>query len=126
MATHIVLGDREAELMEVLWEHGPSTVTEVLEHLSDDLAYTTVLTFLRKLEAKGYVWHEEEGKAHRYAALIERRDAQRSAVRHLAGKLFKGSPHMLLTHMVADGKLTDDEVREIRKLLAQHRKSSKS
>ena len=118
----ISLSDREAELMDVLWEHGPSTVAQVRERLEADLAYTTVLTMLRNLEAKGYIGHEAEGRAHRYVALIARDAARRSALRHLASKLFKGSPHLLLAHMVSDGKLTDAEVRNIRKLLAEHRK----
>jgi predicted transcriptional regulator len=118
----INLSDREAELMDVLWEHGPSTVAEVKQRLADELAYTTVLTMLRNLEAKGYVRHETEGRAHRYAAAIARDAARRSALQHLASKLFKGSPALLLAHMVADGKLTDDEVSRIRKLLAEHRR----
>ena len=108
--------------MDVLWERGPSTVTEVRDELADDLAYTTVLTMLRNLEAKGYVRHEIEGRAHRYVAVIARDAARRSALQHLASKLFKGSPHLLLAHMVEDGKLTDAEVRSIRKFLAEHRR----
>jgi BlaI family penicillinase repressor len=118
----INLTDREAELMDVLWEHGPSTVAEVRAKLADELAYTTVLTMLRTLEMKGYVGHEAEGRAHRYVAVIARDAARRSALRHLASKLFKGSPHLLLAHMVSDGKLTDDEVAKIRKLLDEHRR----
>jgi BlaI family transcriptional regulator, penicillinase repressor len=118
---HINLSDREAELMDVLWEHGPSTVTEVRAKLEDELAYTTVLTMLRNLEAKGYIRHEAEGRAHRYAPVIAREAARRSALHHLARKLFKGSPELLLAHMVSDGKLTDAEVRKIRKLLDEHR-----
>jgi predicted transcriptional regulator len=106
--------------MDVLWERGPSTVAEVRAQLEDELAYTTVLTMLRTLEGKGFVRHEAEGRAHRYVPLIARDAARRSARRHLASKLFKGSPHLLLAHMVSDGKLTDAEVRSIRKLLAEH------
>jgi predicted transcriptional regulator len=122
----ISLSDREAEIMDVLWEQGPSTVTEVQEKLSDALAYTTVLTILRNLEAKGYVRHDEHGRAHRYAPVIERAAARRSALNHLAGKLFKGSQHLLLAHLVSDRKLSEEEVRGIRKLLAQQRKQGKS
>ncbi|MEX0912613.1 MAG: BlaI/MecI/CopY family transcriptional regulator, partial [Gemmatimonadota bacterium] len=67
--------DRELDLMLVLWERGPSTVAEVREALDDDLAYTTVLTVLRVLEEKGHVAHTEEGRAHRYRALVERDEA---------------------------------------------------
>jgi BlaI family transcriptional regulator, penicillinase repressor len=116
----ISLSDREAEFMDVLWERGPSTVAEVREERAADLASTTVLTILRNLEVKRYVRHEIDGRAHRYAPMIGREAARRSALDHLASKLFKGSPHLLLAHMVADGKLTDAEVRNIRKLLAEH------
>ena len=58
----IALTDREADVMQILWERGPSVVAEVRDHLADELAYTTVLTILRTLEAKGYVAHEEEGE----------------------------------------------------------------
>ena len=82
--------DREADVMQVLWDHGPSVVAEVRERLHDKLAYTTVLTILRNLEAKGYVGHEEEGRAHRYLPRVARDAARRSALRDLSEKLFKG------------------------------------
>ena len=118
------LADREADVMAVLWEHGPSTVAEVREKIADELAYTTVLTTLRNLEAKGHVGHEEEGRAHRYKALVARDVARRSALRHLAGKLFKGSPALLLTHLVADGDLSNEDIERIRKLLKAKARSN--
>jgi predicted transcriptional regulator len=122
----IVLADREAELMEVLWDYGPSTVAEVKERVPDELAYTTVLTILRTLESKGYVTHDAEGKAHRYSALIERVDARRSALRAMAEKFFKGSTAGLLTHLVADEKLKPEDVRRLRAALAKLGKKAKS
>jgi predicted transcriptional regulator len=122
----IVLTDREAELMEVLWDRGPSTVAEVREALSDDLAYTTVLTILRTLETKGFIQHTGEGRAHRYSASVERDAARQSALRALSRKLFKGSASLLLTHLVSDQSLSPAEVRRIRALLDQGTKKSKS
>ena len=122
----IVLADREADLMEVLWEHGPSTVAEVRAKLHDKLAYTTVLTILRNLEAKGYVGHEEEGRAHRYLPRVARDAARRSALRDLSDKFFKGSAALLLTHLVSDQNLTDEDVRRIRRLLNQRAKGNPS
>ena len=121
----IILADREAELMEVLWDHGPSTVAEVKERVPDDLAYTTVLTILRTLETKGYVTHDPEGKAHRYSALIERDAARRSALQAMAEKFFKGSTAGLLTHLVADEKLKPADIRRLRALLAQRGRKAK-
>jgi predicted transcriptional regulator len=113
------LTDREANLMEVLWDHGPSTVAEVRRELADSLAYTTVLTILRNLEGKGYVAHEEEGRAHRYSALIERDAAQHSALQALKQKLFSGSTELLMTRLVAEKDLSETQIERIRRLLDQ-------
>jgi predicted transcriptional regulator len=119
MVTEIYLTDREADVMQVLWEHGPSVVNEVKERLTDDLAYTTVLTILRTLEQKGYVKHEEEGRVHRYAAAVKEDAARKSALQHLTGKLFKGSSELLFTHLVADRKLSKEQIDRMRALLAE-------
>jgi predicted transcriptional regulator len=103
--------------MQVLWEHGPSVVSEVRERLVDPLAYTTVLTILRTLETKGYVDHKEEGRGHRCAAAVPQQAAQRSALRHLTGKLFQGSTELLFAHLVSDRKLTSGQIRRMRALL---------
>jgi BlaI family penicillinase repressor len=121
----IVLADREADLMEVLWDHGPSTVAEVRKRLKAKLAYNTVLSILRSLEAKGYVGHEEEGRAHRYLARVEREAARHSALRHLSTKLFKGSVELLMTSAVSDRKLSDEQVQRIRELLDQRGQGDK-
>lgn len=113
----IALTDREADVMQVLWDHGPSVVAEVREHLTDELAYTTVLTILRTLEQKGYVAHEEEGRVHRYYAQVEQQAARKSALSHLKSKLFKGSTELLFTHLVSDQKLTAAQIKRIRELL---------
>lgn len=115
----ISLTNREADVMRVLWDHGPSVVAEVRERLADELAYTTVLTILRTLETKGYVAHEEEGRVHRYFAAVKEQAAQRSALRHLTHKLFNGSAELLFTHLVSDQKLSPEQIRRMRKLLAE-------
>jgi predicted transcriptional regulator len=111
------LTDREASLMEVLWDNGPSTVAEVRSRLADELAYTTVLTMLRILENKGYVTREEEGRAHRYAAAIARDVAQRSALQTLKRKFFGGSTELLLTRLIADRQLSAADIERIERIL---------
>ena len=122
MVTEIHLTDREADVMQVLWEHGASVVNEVKEKLADDLAYTTVLTILRTLEQKGYVKHEEEGRVHRYFAAVKEDAARKSALQHLTGKLFKGSSELLFTHLVSDRKLSKDQLDRMRALLSESTK----
>ena len=99
---------------------------KVKDKLGDELAYTTVLTILRNLEAKGYVGHEAEGRAHRYAARIKQQVARKSAIRHLAGKLFQCSSELLLAQLVSDRKLSEDQVRRIREILEEKPGKEKS
>jgi predicted transcriptional regulator len=113
----ISLTDREADVMRVLWEYGPSVVTDVQNRLSDKLAYTTVLTVLRILETKGYIGHEEEGRQHRYFAIVHEQAAQKSALKHLLGKFFKDSSELLFARLVSDQKLSPEQIRRMRKLL---------
>jgi BlaI family transcriptional regulator, penicillinase repressor len=113
----ITFTDRELDVMAVLWERGSATVAEMRERIPDDLAYTTVLTVLRTLEEKGHVGHREEGKAHRYFPLVERRVAGRSALARLIDTVFNGSPELLLTQLVSDRELTDEQLKRIRRLM---------
>ena len=113
----MLLSGRELDVMNVLWERGSATVSEVLEELQDDLAYTTVLTILRRLEDKGHVTHDADGKAHRYLPLVEREDAQDSALQRLTRKLFGDSPELLMSSLLRKGKLTDEQLLELRTLV---------
>ena len=109
--------ERELDLMSVLWRLGSGTVAEVRAGLDDDLAYTTVLSVLRTLEAKGHVRHVEEGKAHRYFPRVERATAGTHGIRRLVDKIFDGSAEALLTHLVSDRKLSRAKLSRLRAVL---------
>ena len=112
------LGERELDVMTLLWRDESGTVSEVQSALGTPLAYTTVLTILRNLEAKGFVRHEEEGRAHRYFPRVKQRAAQRRALKTLIDTLFLGSPEALLTQLVSDHDLTAEELRRMARKLA--------
>lgn len=116
------LGDRELDVMAVLWEIGSGTVGEVRQRLPVHLAYTTVLTILRNLEAKRYLSHTVEGRAHRYAPRIAQRTAQKSALSHMLSRLFQGSPELLLARLVETEALTSDELRDLAKRVSSDKK----
>ena len=124
-AVRISFTDRELDVMSVLWDIGSATVADVRERIADELAYTTVLTVLRTLEQKGYVGHTEDGRAHRYKPLVKREVAGRTALRRLVEKVFDGSPELLLTQLVSDKNLSDEELRRLRKLLAERLREKK-
>lgn len=111
--TDASLGERELDVMAVLWEIGSGTVTEVREQLGAPLAYTTVLTVLRNLEAKRFVTREEEGRAHRYFPRVQQKTAQRNALSRLVTELFHGSPHALVAHLVDNHDVSPEELRKL-------------
>jgi BlaI family transcriptional regulator, penicillinase repressor len=113
----VSLGERELDVLGVLWQHGAGTVAEVRDRLPDDLAYNTVLTILRNLEAKGVVAHEEEGRQHRYRAAIAQEQVQGSLLTRLVDKIFLGSPLNLMAHLVEHDRLSADDVRALQQLI---------
>ena len=111
------LGERELDVMTVLWQQGSGTVTEVQEALGVPLAYTTVLTILRNLEAKGFLRRAEEGRAHRYFPKVKQKAEQRRALTRLLDTLFAGSPEALIAQLVDDHDLSPKELKRIAKRL---------
>lgn len=109
--------DRELDVMSILWREGSGTVAEVRERLTDPLAYTSVLWVLQTLEAKGFVRHEKEGRAHRYVPLVESEAAGASALGRIVDKVFQGSAELLLAQLVAERGLGSDELQRMRDLL---------
>jgi len=97
----------------VLWHSGSGTVAEVREELPAELAYTTVLTILRNLEAKGFVRHEPRGKAHRYFPVVAKQAARKSALTRVLDGLFHSSPEELIAHLVEERALTRAQLRRL-------------
>ena len=110
---------RELAVMSVLWRLGSASVTEVREALEEDLAYTSVLSALQTLEEKGFVRHEEQGRAFRYIPRVARKTAKASAVKRLVQKLFDGETRLLATELMSNRALSDDDLRQLRALLDQ-------
>jgi predicted transcriptional regulator len=118
----LTLGKREHDVMTVLWEQGPATVSEVRARLRTELAYTTVLTILRNLEGKGAVGRESEGRAHRYHAIVEREEARESALTRLIDGFFAGRPEALLTHLVDAKHIRDEDLDALRRQIDRERR----
>jgi predicted transcriptional regulator len=113
---------RELEVMSVLWRLGSATVTDVREHLEEDLAYTSVLSALQTLEEKGYVRHESEGRAYRYFPVVGAERAGGSAIARIRDAIFHGSAERMFAQLVSDRKLGREELERMRRLLADRLK----
>lgn len=108
------LTDREAQLMDVLWNLGTATAEQVREALPDRPHDSTVRTLLRVLENKGYLTHDDRGRAYTYRPMVDRAKAQRTAVRGLVSRLFGNSAQALVLSLLEDETLTPEQLDEIR------------
>jgi BlaI family transcriptional regulator, penicillinase repressor len=113
------LTDAEARVMAVLWQRTAATVADVLAALRKKRAvsYSTVQTILRILEAKGYVSHEKVARAFIYRPRVDERQARRRALRHLATRLFDGSPSLLVLNVLEDDQIDSEELQRLKKLI---------
>jgi predicted transcriptional regulator len=110
----------ELEVLKVLWERPPATVREVnaaLRRQGRHQAYTTVQTLLQRLEAKGFVRADRGGPAHVYRAAVSRDDLVSRRLDELADTLCDGTASPLVLALVEGGRLTPDDVRQLRELL---------
>ena len=108
---------RELDIMSVIWAKGSATVADVRDALADDLAYPTVLTILRTLEAKGHVRHITEGKAFRYYARTKSTDAGSSALARVLDKVYRGSREHLVAGLLDAEDIDADELQRLRALV---------
>jgi predicted transcriptional regulator len=113
------LTDAEAQVMAVLWRLETASVGDVVAVLNEARAvtYSTVQTILRILETKGYVTHDKVARAFVYRAVIDERQARRRALRHLVGRLFEGSPSLLVLNVLEDEDIDPVEREQLRKLI---------
>jgi BlaI family transcriptional regulator, penicillinase repressor len=108
----------ELEIMQVLWEVGPSTVSEVQPRLKAELAYTTVQTMLNVLLRKGKVARVQEGRAFRYRPAVSRERATGNALSDLVRRMFGGSSEALLMAMVDTRQITAEELARVAERLS--------
>ena len=113
------LTELQIDLLDVLWERGEASTSDVCEalHSSRSLALSTVATLLSRLEKKGVVTHRKEGRQFVYRATVSRGDVRSSMVRGLTRTLFGGDPAALVQHLVADHDVDEDELGRIRALI---------
>ena len=113
------LTDAESEVMAVLWRLRRASVGDVVTAMNHTraVAYSTVQTILRILETKGYVTHDKVARAFLYEAVVDERQARRRALRHLVGRLFEGSPSLLVLNVLEDEDIEPAERELLRKLI---------
>lgn len=112
--------DAELEVLKALWDEGPQTVRELEDLLARSgrrWAYTTILTLLHRLQAKGYVKSDKRELAHVFRPVVTRDTLMRQRLRTIADSLCDGAATPLLLALVEDQRFTADEIDQFRQLL---------
>lgn len=114
------LGAAELEVLKALWDHGPATVREVrdvLQQRGKKVAYTTVLTFLTRLEQKDCVRSDKSGHAYIYHAKVSRDRIIGSRIKETMKQLFDGAAAPMVLHLIENEKFSAQELHELQKLI---------
>ncbi len=113
------LSELQLAVMRVLWTRGQATVAEVHEALLEarGLAPTTIATTLKRLEARGIVGHEAEGRVYLYRPLVGESDVKRSMVGALTERLFAGDPAELVNHLLTERDIDAGELERLKRLI---------
>jgi predicted transcriptional regulator len=118
---------REREIMDILHRRGRATAHEVMDDLAEPPSYSAVRTFLRLLEDRGHVRHEQDGPRYVYTPTVGRREARRSAITHLVETFFDGSVEDAVATLVESSKpkLSAQELDRIAALVAKAKKEGR-
>jgi predicted transcriptional regulator len=119
--------DGELEILRVLWERGPLSLSELCESLrrERDVATTTVATMLRVMFDKQLVKRKPAGRGHLWSAAVSQSDTAQSMIGKLVDGVFDGSAQRLVAHLVEGGQLSTKELAELRELIDTNRASRK-
>ena len=117
-------GQLQRAVIEIIWELGEASVRQVWKRMfqKKELAYTTVLTAMQRLERDGWLRHRVDGRKHIYLPTRTREQAGAGSVRKFVQRMFDGNSLVLFRQLVEEGELSDEELRELQKLINKKRK----
>jgi BlaI family penicillinase repressor len=117
----ILLSGPQLEIMKVVWRLGDATVRDVYEDLllHRPIAYTTVMTMMKNMEARGHLKKRSEGRAFVYAATVSEDRMLRRIVGDFIDRVFNGSTEPLLAHLVKERRLSEKDLKEISRMIRE-------
>ncbi|SHK66026.1 BlaI/MecI/CopY family transcriptional regulator [Xylanibacter ruminicola] len=120
------LTNKEREVMELFWHHGPMFVRELLEHYDEPKPhFNTLSTIVRRLEYQGYVGHKQYGSTYQYHALITEEDYAKKNIFRLVDNYIVDSYKGLVSTFLKEEKLSVDELRELLTQVEEYKDSKK-
>jgi BlaI family transcriptional regulator, penicillinase repressor len=120
--------EAEVQILQILWQYGPSTVRFVNDKLNENriVGYTTTLKIMQIMFEKKLVKRDDEAKTHIYEANINEKDAKNQMLDKFLEIAFKGSAMKMVMHALGNRKTSKQELDEIRDLLDKLEKGQKS
>jgi predicted transcriptional regulator len=121
------LSRRERQIMDILYQRGKASVSEVRDVMKDAPGYSAVRAMLRVLEEKGHARHQAEGLKYVYVPTVGREKAKRSAVKHLLDTFFAGEPDQIVAALldVSATRLTREELDRMSEMIEVARREGK-
>jgi predicted transcriptional regulator len=121
------LSRRERQIMDILYQRGKASASEVREAMEAAPGYSAVRAMLRVLEEKGHVKHQAEGLKYVYVPVVARDKAKRSAVKHVMETFFNGSAEQIVAALldVSSTRLTREELDRMSEMIEQAKQEGK-
>jgi len=121
------LSRRERQIMDILYQRGKASASDVREAMEAAPGYSAVRAMLRVLEEKGHVKHQAEGLKYVYVPVVARDKAKRSAVKHVMETFFNGSAEQIVAALldVASTRLTREELDRMSEMIEQAKREGK-
>ncbi len=119
----IAISDSEWKIMNALWDSSPKTITELTKELEESTGWTkhTVITLLKRLEAKGAVYFVEGERAKQYHAKIPQNETVIEEAKHFLNKAFKGKLGLMINTLIEDEDFSEEELDELYEILDKKR-----
>ena len=119
------LGDLQLRIMKILWRLGTASVATVHVELATEgrLAYTTIATMLRKMEARGLVKHDRDGRRFLYIAAVPAEAITRSMANDVIDRLFEGNLADMVSHLLSSREISTAELSELENLITARKKN---
>ena len=120
----IKISNAEWKVMNLLWDKEPQTITQITKALQEDTGWSkhVVITYLKRLEEKKIIHHEEGGRAKLYFVDIKKENAVIEETNNLLNRVFKGNAGLMISMMIEQNTLSEDEIEELHRILNKKKK----
>lgn len=106
----------EEEIMNLIWDYEPCTVTQLIDKMSDPKPpHSSISSIVRILEKKEFVDHESQGRSYAYFSTVHKSAYSKYSLKVLVSRYFEGSMNNLVSFLVKEEDLTKDDLDDIAK-----------